>query len=55
METLVGITAMIAVICSIYLAFKLGIKAGRHVLKTNLNKLTVREMLALKRENFKSI
>tara|TARA_R110000787_G_scaffold92754_2_gene194868 strand:+ start:1593 stop:1760 length:168 start_codon:yes stop_codon:yes gene_type:complete len=55
METLIGITAMVAVICSIYLAFKLGVKAGKYVLKTNLNKLTVRQMLEHKRKNFRSL
>ena len=55
METLIGITAMVSVICSIYLAFKLGVKAGKHALKTNLNKLTVRQMLMHKRKNFRSL
>tara|TARA_R110001632_G_scaffold57209_1_gene139902 strand:- start:735 stop:902 length:168 start_codon:yes stop_codon:yes gene_type:complete len=55
METLLGITAMIAVICSIVIAFKLGMKAGKHALKTNLNKLTVRQMLMHKRKNFRSL
>jgi hypothetical protein len=55
METLLGITTMIAVICSIVIAFKLGMKAGKHTLKTDLSKLTVRKMLEHKRENFKSL
>jgi len=55
METLLGITAMVTVIIAIFLAFKFGVKAGKHVLKTNLNKLTVREMLEHKRDKFKSI
>tara|TARA_R110002126_G_scaffold152298_3_gene299449 strand:+ start:370 stop:537 length:168 start_codon:yes stop_codon:yes gene_type:complete len=55
METLLGITSIIAVICSIVAAFKFGIRAGKHALKTNLNKLTVRQMLEHKRKNFKSL
>lgn len=55
METLIIILCTTIALCGIFISYLVGKNNGAKEIKTTLNNMTIRQMIANKRDKFKSI
>tara|TARA_Y100000385_G_scaffold52567_1_gene49742 strand:- start:123 stop:338 length:216 start_codon:yes stop_codon:yes gene_type:complete len=55
METLIIILCITIALCGIFISYLVGKNNGAKEIKTTLNNMTIRQMIANKRDKFKSI